>query len=98
MSLHILDNLIDSLKCFLSNTPPLMANLMTVSTVSRTEERLKQVKPIRVSVKDDASVGEIIQALTDICVDDIESVIQDSTKGTTKYLGLGMGPERAYGL
>ncbi|WP_249519500.1 DNA replication terminus site-binding protein [Escherichia coli] len=86
---------IDSLKCFLSNTPPLMANLMTVSTVSRTEERLKQVKPIRVSVKDDASVEEIIQALTDICVDDIESLSHDSTKVTTKYPGLIIVPERA---
>lgn len=85
---------IDSLKCFLSNTP-LMANLMTVSTVSRTEERLKQVKPIRVSVKDDASVEEIIQALTDICVDDIESLSHDSTKVTTKYPGLIIVPERA---
>ena len=86
---------IDSLKCFLSNTPPMMANLMTVSTVSRTEERLKQVKPIRVSIKDDASVEEIIQALTDICVDDIESLSHDSTKVTTKYPGLIIVPERA---
>ena len=84
---------IDSLKCF--RTPPMMANLMTVSTVSRTEERLKQVKPIRVSIKDDASVEEIIQALTDICVDDIESLSHDSTKVTTKYPGLIIVPERA---
>lgn len=76
-------------------TPPMMANLMTVSTVSRTEERLKQVKPIRVSIKDDASVEEIIQALTDICVDDIESLSHDSTKVTTKYPGLIIVPERA---
>lgn len=84
---------IDSLKCFLSNNPPLLAKLMTVSTVSRTEERLKQVKPIRVIVKDNASVEEIIQALTDICVDDIESLSQDSTKVTTKYPGLIIVPE-----
>ena len=87
---------IDSLKCFLSNTPPLMANLMTVSTVSRTEERLKQVKPIRVSVKDDASVEEIIQALTDICVDDIESLSHDSTKVTTKYPGLIIAAAKSF--
>ncbi|MFP1529397.1 hypothetical protein ACLB1R_34860 [Escherichia coli] len=48
-----------------------MANLMTVSTVSRTERQLKQVEPCGLVFKDDASVEEIIQALTDICVDDI---------------------------
>lgn len=65
----------------------MMANLMTVSTVSRIEDA-EAVKPIRVSIKDDASVEEIIQALTDICVDDIESLSHDSTKVTTKYPGL----------
>lgn len=52
----------------------MMLTLATVSTISRTEERLKQVKPICVIVKDDASVEKIIQALNDICVDDIDVI------------------------
>lgn len=79
---------IEKLRSFLNDHQPVMAELMTVGTVTRHEERLKEVNPIEVSTISDASVDDIIRVLQDFCIDDIDVLSRNSTKVTTKYPGL----------
>ncbi|EPF6995234.1 DNA replication terminus site-binding protein [Salmonella enterica subsp. enterica serovar Poona] len=86
---------IEKLRSFLNDHQPVMAELMTVGTVTRHEERLKEVNPIEVSTISDASVYEIIRVIQDFCIDDIDVLSRNSTKVTTKYPGLIIVPEGA---
>lgn len=86
---------IEKLRSFLNDHQPVMAELMTVGTVTRHEERLKEVNPIEVSTISDASVDEIIRVIQDFCIDDIDVLSRNSTKVTTKYPGLIIVPEGA---
>jgi len=83
---------IEQLRTFLNDHKPVMAELMTVDTVSRHEERLKELNPIEVSTISDASVDDIIRVLQDFCIDDIDVLSRNSTKVTTKYPGLIIVP------
>ncbi|HDM0055696.1 TPA: DNA replication protein [Escherichia coli] len=83
---------IEKLRSFLNDHQPVMAELMTVGTVTRHEERLKEVNPIEVSTISDASVDEIIRVIQDFCIDDIDVLSRNSTKVTTKYPGLIIVP------
>ena len=85
----------EKLRSFLNEHQPVMAELMTVGTVTRHEERLKEVNPIEVSTISDASVDEIIRVIQDFCIDDIDVLSRNSTKVTTKYPGLIIVPEGA---
>ncbi|MEH6180017.1 DNA replication terminus site-binding protein [Salmonella enterica subsp. enterica serovar Typhimurium] len=86
---------IEKLRSFLNDHQPVMAELMTVGTVTRHEERLKEVNPIEVSTISDASVDEIIRVIQDFCIDDIDVLSRNSTKVTNKYPGLIIVPEGA---
>lgn len=86
---------IEKLRSFLNDHQPVMAELMTVGTVTRHEERLKEVNPIEVSTISDASVDDIIRVFQDFCIDDIDVLSRNSTKVTTKYPGLIIVPEGA---
>ena len=86
---------IEKLRSSLNDHQPVMAELMTVGTVTRHEERLKEVNPIEVSTISDASVDEIIRVIQDFCIDDIDVLSRNSTKVTTKYPGLIIVPEGA---
>ncbi|ELS1746302.1 DNA replication protein [Salmonella enterica] len=86
---------IEQLRSFLNDHQPVMAELMTVGTVTRHEERLKEVNPIKVSTISAASVDDIIRVFQDFCIDDIDVLSRNSTKVTTKYPGLIIVPEGA---
>lgn len=84
---------IDQLRAFLNDHQPVMAELMTVGSVTRHEERLKKVNTIEVNTISDASVDDIIRVFQDFCIDDVDLLSRLSTKVTTKYPGLIIVPE-----
>lgn len=62
--------------------------LMTIRPVSRLDERKKEVPGILVSTENNAGIEDVIAALKDVKVDNVESLAKNSTKITAKYPGL----------
>ncbi|MGV7963777.1 DNA replication terminus site-binding protein [Photorhabdus tasmaniensis] len=86
---------IAQLRSFLEVHGPVLSVLSTVGTVTRREERLKELNTIEVSTNSNASIDDIIKVLEDLRVEDMDALSRDSTKVTTKYPGLIVVPDGA---
>lgn len=88
---------IDELGDYLAATPPVVSELMTISRLSRKEERIKSSwEGFKVQhVSGEQAVTRIIDALKDFGTDNPLQLNEESTKFTAKYPGLVVVPDKA---
>lgn len=83
---------INALGDFLDTNRPVMSVLMATESVTRHDERKKEINTLGVDVQLNAPVEDIIRVLSHLAVEDIETLSSESTKITRKYPGLVIVP------